>query len=57
MSYFAESYPHNRNKIKVELYLSNYVGKSGSKNVAGVVTSKLTKNVYLADLKSDIDKL
>ena len=43
MSYFAESYPHNRNKIKVELDLSNYVGKSGSKNVAGVFTSKLIK--------------
>ena len=57
MSYFAESYPHNRNKIKVELDLSNYVGKSGSKNVAGVFTSKLTKNVDLFDLKSDIDKL
>ena len=43
--------------VKVELYLSNYVTKTDLKNVTGVVTSKFAKNVDLASLKSETDKL
>ena len=32
MSYFPESYTCSKNKIKVELYLSNYITKSDLKN-------------------------
>ena len=44
-------------RVKVELDLSNYVTKSDSKNTTGVDTSKFAKNVDLANLKSNIDKL
>ena len=44
-------------RVKVELDLSNHVTKSDSKNTTGVDTSKFAKNVDLANLKSNIDKL
>ena len=40
MGYFPEPYPFIRNKIKVELDLSNYATKS---DTTGVGTSKLAK--------------
>ena len=40
MGYFPEPYPFIRNKIKVELDLSNYATKS---DATGVGTSKLAK--------------
>ena len=43
--------------MKFELDLSNYATKADLKNVTGVHTSKLTKTVDLASLKSDLDKL
>ena len=39
------------------LDLSNYVTKSDLKNGTGVDTSKFTKKVDLANLKSNVDKL
>ena len=44
-------------RVKVELGLSNYATKEDLKNATGVDTSKFAKNVGLANLKSDIDKL
>ena len=41
MSY-PEPYSHRRNKIKVELDLSNYATKSEVEKVTGVATSKLS---------------
>ena len=41
MSY-PELYSHRRNKIKVELDLSNYATKSEVEKVKGVATSKLS---------------
>ena len=38
MSYYSEPDSDNRNKIKVELDLSNYGTKSGVKKTAGVDT-------------------
>ena len=57
MSYFPEPYTHSRNKRKVELDLSNYATKSDLKGITGINTSKFAKEVDLANLKSNIDKL
>ena len=43
--------------MKVELDLSYYATKSGFKNATGVDTSKFAKKVYLASLRSDMDRL
>ena len=43
--------------MKDELDLSNYATKAGLKNATGADTSKLTKKVDLASLKSNVDKL
>ena len=44
-------------RVKVELVFSNYAAKAGLKNATGVDISSFAKNVYLANLKSDVDKL
>ena len=44
-------------RVTVELDLSNYATKADLKNATAVDTSKFTKKLYLADLKSDVDKL
>ena len=44
-SYFPEPYNRSRNKIKVELDLSNYATKSDLKNATGVDTSKFVKKL------------
>ena len=45
-------------KVKVELFLSNYATKADLINTTGVETYRnLLKKVYLASLKSEIDKL
>ena len=44
-------------KVKVALDLSNYATKADLKNATGVDTSSVAKKIYLADLKSDVDKL
>ena len=43
--------------MKVELDLSNYGTKADLKNVTGVDTSKFTKKLDLANLRSDVDKV
>ena len=44
-------------KVKVELNLCNYATKADLKNATGVDTSKFSKKVDLAVLKSNEDKL
>ena len=44
-------------RVKVELYLSNYATKTDLKNVAGLDTSKFVKKFDLANLKSNVNKL
>ena len=44
-------------KVKVELNLCNYATKADLKNATGVDTSKFSKKVDLAVLKSNVDKL
>ena len=46
-----------RGKVKVELDLSNYTTKADLKKTTGVDTSKFSKKVNLASLKSEVDKL
>ena len=44
-------------RVKVELDLSNYATKTDLENATGVDTLSFAKNIDLAYLKSDIDKL
>ena len=44
-------------RVKVELDLPNYVTKVDLKTATGVDTSKFAKEVDLANLKSNVDKL
>ena len=43
--------------MKFELDLSNYATKALVKNATGVDTSSFAKNIDLAHLKSDVEKL
>ena len=43
--------------MKVDLYLSNYITKADLENATGVCTSKFTKKINLASLKSEIENL
>ena len=56
MSYFKEPYT-SKNKIELELGLSNYAAKSDLKNATSVDASDFAKKAALASLKLDIDKL
>ena len=55
MNYFLEPYSRSKNKIKVELDLSNYATKSDLKNTAGVGTLLFAKKTDLASLKANVD--
>ena len=44
-------------RVKVELDLSNYATKSDLKNATGVNISNFSKNIDLATLKLNVDKL
>ena len=54
MNYYPELDRHNRNKIKVEWYISNNATKSELKNGPPTATSEFAD---LASTKSDVDKL
>ena len=54
--HFAEP-KSSRGRVKVELNLSNCSTKTDLKNATGVDTSKFSKQVDLASLKSNADKL
>ena len=56
MSYFLEPYGHNKNKIKVELDLSNYARKPHLKGTTDIDKSKFTKKNDLSTLKAQVDK-
>ena len=57
MSYFPERYTCSKNKIKFKLDLFKYATESSFSNITGADTSKFAKNVDLANLKSDVEKL
>ena len=44
MSYFVGTHTLSKNRIEIELDLSNYATKSNLKNAAGVDTSDFAKN-------------
>ena len=54
MNYYPELDRHNRNKIKVEWYISNNATKSEVKNGPPTATSEFAD---LASTKSDVDNL
>ena len=53
MHYFPEPYSYNKNKINVQLDLSNYATKFDLKRATDADTSKFSKEVDLASLMSD----
>ena len=54
--YFPETI-YSRERVKVELDLSNYARKRDLKNATTVDTLKFGRNADLASLKSEVDKL
>ena len=56
MSYFLELHT-NKNKIEVEVDLSNYATKSDLKNATGIDTLQFAKKGDLASLKTTFDEL
>ena len=48
---------HSRNKRKIELDFSNYATKSDLKGATGIDTPEFAKEIELAGLKSNVDKL
>ena len=57
MSCFPEPDTRRKNKIKVELNLSNYATKSSLKNTIGVDTSNFKRKFDFDSLKSDANEL
>ena len=57
MSEYFPKPKFSKGRVKVELDLSNDAIKADLKNAIGVNTSKFAITVYLAKLKSDVDKL
>ena len=54
--YFPKSKSSGAN-VNVELNFSNNATEADLKNTTGVDTSKFAKKIYLASLKSEVDKL
>ena len=57
MSEYLSEPKSSGRRVKVELDLSNYAAKADLKNETSVDTSKFAKNIDLASLKSNVDKL
>ena len=57
MSKYFPELKSSGGRVKVELDLSNYEIKADLKNATGVDTSKIAKNVDLASLEFNVDKL
>ena len=56
IEYFPEP-KSSRERVKVELHLSNYATKADLKNATDVDPSIFAKKIDLASLKSNVDKL
>ena len=57
MSKYFPPYNNSKEKIKVELDLSNYATKDDVKNITHVDVSSFASKTDLAALKTEIDKL
>ena len=55
LSFFSRTISHSKNKINVQLYLSNYAKKIDLKSASGV-TLEFAKKVDLTTLKSEDDE-
>ena len=57
MSYYPEPDSHIRNKIKIELDLSNYTTKKELEHATGIDTSDLAAKKDFMALKAEVGKL
>ena len=57
MSYYPEPDSHIRNKIKIELDLSNYATKKELEHATGIDTSDLAAKKDFMALKAEVGKL
>ena len=55
--YFQKPFRSSREKIYVEIDLSNYAAKAVNKNISHVDTSSFALKTNLANLKTEVDKL
>ena len=56
ISFLPELHTHSKNKIEIELDLSNYATKSDLKIATDVNTSDFAKKTDLVSLKTDCDQ-
>ena len=56
VSFLPELHTHSKNKIEIELDLSNYATKSDLKIATDVNTSDFAKKTDLVSLKTDCDQ-
>ena len=57
MCYYPEFDSHIRDKVKLELDLSNYATKKALKHATGVDTSNLATKIDFIALKAEVDKV
>ena len=57
MTTYYPPYKRSSNNVKVELDLTNYVTKTGIKNITHVDVSSFASKTNLAALKTEIDKI
>ena len=57
MRYYPEFDTHIRDKVKLELDLSNYATKKALKHATGVDTSNLATKIDFIALKAEVDKV
>ena len=57
MRYYPEFDSHIRDKVKLELDLSNYATKKALKHATGVDTSNLATKIDFIALKAEVDKV
>ena len=57
MRYYSEFDSHIRDKVKLELDLSNYATKKTLKHATGVDTSNLATKIDFIALKAEVDKV
>ena len=57
MSYYPQPDSHSKNKIKVELHLSNYTIRKELDHATGVDTFDLPAKKMFCCLKAEVDKL
>ena len=57
MGFYPKPYNYGKNKMKVELDLSNHPAKFDLKKATSIDISKFAKKSDLANLKSDVNRI